>query len=91
MVYGTDLGNDGPRPGIDQLEIARMVEAGMSGRDIVAAATVGAARALGLPSVGSIAPGKDADLVLVDGDPIADPDTLTSVRAVWRRGRVKKR
>lgn len=86
IVYGTDLGNEGPRPGIDPGEVHAMARAGMSGLDIIRAATVDAADWLGLGSTGTISEGRDADLVLVDGDPRAAPEALTNVVAVWRRG-----
>jgi imidazolonepropionase-like amidohydrolase len=35
---------------------------------------------------GRIAPGYDADLLAVDGDPLADPAALQRVRAVYARG-----
>jgi imidazolonepropionase-like amidohydrolase len=35
---------------------------------------------------GRIAPGFDADILAVDGDPIADPDALHRIRAVYARG-----
>ena len=35
---------------------------------------------------GRIAPGFDADILAVDGDPIADPDALDRIRAVCARG-----
>ena len=86
VVYGTDLGNEGPEPGIDQREIASMVRAGMSGHRIIASATVESARWLGLPNTGVIVPGARADLLAVAGDPLSDPSTLTNVAAVWRGG-----
>ena len=86
VVYGTDLGNEGPRPGIDPSEIRAMATAGMSGLDIIRAATVDAAGWLRLGSTGSIAEGNDADLVLIDGDPAAAPEVLTDIVAVWRHG-----
>jgi imidazolonepropionase-like amidohydrolase len=35
---------------------------------------------------GRIAPGFDADILAVNGDPIADPATLHQIRAVYARG-----
>lgn len=87
VVYGTDLGNSGPEPGIDRREVDALAEAGMSGRQIVASATVDSARWLKLPDGGVIAPGATADLVAVAGDPLADAAALTDVVAVWRGGR----
>lgn len=86
VVYGTDLGNAGPRPGIDGLEVTRMEAAGMSVVDIVRAATVTAAEWLGLSDRGVIAAGMTADLVVIDGE-ITEARSLTRVSRVFRGGR----
>lgn len=86
VVYGTDLGNAGPQPGIDPTEIGAMTAAGMSPQEIVASATVEAARLLGLDDIGILAEGMAADLVALGGVPLADPRELTNVQMVWRRG-----
>jgi imidazolonepropionase-like amidohydrolase len=52
----------------------------------VAAATSLAAEHLGLAGTGRIAPGAVADLLLVDGDPLADLRALERVRLVTRDG-----
>ena len=87
VVYGTDLGNEGPAPGIDLREIQAMRRAGMSARDIIASATVGAARYMSLDNTGVLTPGRDADIIAVRGDPLADIGALTDVQMVWRDGR----
>ena len=87
IVYGTDLGNEGPRPGIEALEIEAMAEAGLTPHDILAAATVDAARYLGLQHMGVLQAGAAADIVGVAGDPLADTGALSAVRRVWRAGR----
>ena len=86
VVYGTDLGNEGPAPGIDHTEIERMARAGMSARAIVASATSVSAGWLGLDAKGVLARGMDADIVALEGD-IEDPASLTRVVRVWRLGR----
>lgn len=86
IVYGTDLGNEGPRPGIDRNEVQGMARAGMSVRDIIRSATVDAAAWLGLPTTGAIEVGRAADLVLIEGDPLRLSEALTEIKAVWRRG-----
>jgi imidazolonepropionase-like amidohydrolase len=90
VIYGTDLGNEGPVPGIDASEVSSMMEAGMSGLEIVRSATCDSARWLGLTDRGVIQPGARADLIGVSGDPSEDPTTLSNVRLVIRGGRIVK-
>ncbi len=85
VVYGTDLGNEGPKPGIDRREVDALFAAGMSLMDIIRSATTSSAEYLKLERTGAIASGRDADLVAVA--PLDDPRSLTSIKGVWRRGR----
>ena len=87
FVYGTDLGNEGPRPGIDPREVDGLARAGLDGSDIVASATTRTAAYLGLIDRGALAPGLRADLVGVLWVPGREPVELTQVGMVWRRGR----
>ena len=87
VVYGTDLGNEGPRPGIDPTEVAAMAEAGMSALDIIASATVVAADRLGLDDTGILAEGMRADVVGLRGDATQDVKALTEVAFVVAGGR----
>ncbi len=88
VVYGTDMGNAGPPPGIDPTEIALMVTAGMTVPQALASATSGAADYLGLAGLGRIAVGATADLVLVEGNPAEEPAALARTGMVVRAGRV---
>jgi imidazolonepropionase-like amidohydrolase len=66
------------------LEIRRMIRHGLSAREALMAATSTAAQALGLAGhVGTVEEGKLADLLIVDGDPLAEPDLLTSTDRIW--------
>jgi len=66
------------------LELRRMIAHGMSPGQALRAATAGAAYALGIADhVGTIAAGKVADLVVFDGDPLAEPTLLSRRDAVW--------
>src|SRR3954451_1416491 len=88
IVFGTDAGvyDHGRNAG----EFAELVErAGLTPAEALAAATTGAARLLGLDNeVGRIAAGFSADLIAVDGDPLADVRLLQRVGFVMVRGRV---
>lgn len=88
VIYGTDLGNEGPRPGIEEREVEAMAAAGIAPMDIVRSATVDSARWLGLETIGVLEPGMTADLVAVRGDATADAAALGNVELVVRRGRV---
>ena len=70
------MGYDSGPPGANVGELVRMVEAGLTAGEAIAAATSGSARALGLTDRGTIEPGRAADLLVVDGDPLADPAVL---------------
>jgi Tol biopolymer transport system component/imidazolonepropionase-like amidohydrolase len=83
IVAGTDTPNAINLHG----EIAAYVTAGMTPFDALKAATVNPARALALDA-GTIEPGKLADLVVVDGDPLADITATRKVRRVIANGRV---
>jgi imidazolonepropionase-like amidohydrolase len=66
------------------LEIVHMVNHGLSATEALVAATRTAARALGLGErVGTIEPGRLADLVVVDGDPLARPGLLRDRDRIW--------
>src|SRR5436190_2139729 len=86
LVFGTD-GGVLPHGGNAQ-EFAALVRAGISPLEALRAATINAARAYQLAdSIGGIAPGMIADLIAVDGDPLADATALQRVRFVMLRGR----
>ncbi|MGH2774276.1 MAG: amidohydrolase family protein [Actinomycetota bacterium] len=87
FVYGTDLGNVGPRPGIDPREVDALARAGVGATDIVASATTRAADHLGLTDRGMLEPGLYADVAAVLWAPGGEPVELTQVGMVWRRGR----
>ena len=63
-----------------------LVGAGLSPVDAVRSATVLAAQYFGLSDRGFIAPGKRADLVLIDGNPLQDISAVSKIEAVRRAG-----
>jgi len=71
-------------------ELERMVDAGLAPAEALRGATSLAADTFGLTDRGVIAPGRRADLVLVDGDPTQDISATRNIRGVWIGGcRVK--
>jgi len=89
LAFGTDAGVY-PH-GDNAKQFAKMTEWGMTPMQAIQAATVNAADLLGWSDrVGSVAPGRYADLVAVDGDPLADIRELERVRFVMKGGTVYK-
>ena len=77
--------------GMNAGEFATMVKMGLSPLVAIQAATVNAADLLGWSDrVGTLEPGKFADIVAVDGDPIADVSILEHVRFVMKGGEIIK-
>lgn len=87
IAYGTD---SGVYPhGENARQFAYMVRYGLSPMDAIRAATRNSAQLLGRErDLGSIAVGKYADLIAVDGDPLQDVERLRSVRGVLKGGRI---
>jgi imidazolonepropionase-like amidohydrolase len=67
-------------------ELELLVDAGLSPAEALRAATVQPAQAYGLVDRGVIAPGLRADLVLIDGDPLADITATQRIQRVWAGG-----
>ncbi len=87
IAFGTDSGVS--RHGLNAQEFALMVAAGMTPAAAIRAATLDAAEALGrADQLGRIAPGMAADIIAVDGDPLADVRELEDVGFVMKAGRV---
>jgi imidazolonepropionase-like amidohydrolase len=69
-------------------EVQTAIRFGVSPADALLAATVRGAEVLGVESrTGTLAPGKDADLIALDGNPLEDPTALERVVLVMRHGR----
>ncbi len=87
IALGTDQGV-APH-GDNGLEFVYMVEAGMPPMDAIKSATIEGARLLGMDDrLGTVEAGKLADLVAVEGDPLADIRQMTRVAFVMKGGRV---
>jgi imidazolonepropionase-like amidohydrolase len=89
IAFGTDSGVSAH--GDNAQEFALLVRAGMTPIQAIRAATVNAADHLQLGAeIGTLAPGKAADLIAVRGDPTTDVRELERVRFVMKGGRVYK-
>lgn len=89
MSFGTDAGVCAY--GTSAKQFAFMVKYGMSAMEAIQAATSSAADLLGHSSeLGSIKPGKYADIIAVTGDPVADVRLLENVQFVMKDGKIYK-
>ncbi|MGK4000903.1 amidohydrolase family protein [Sorangium sp. So ce1024] len=87
IAAGSDAGNPAVFHGLAlRREVALLAEAGMAPVDALAAATRTAADVLGRPDLGRIEEGALADVVVVDGDPLADVRALERVSRVYKSG-----
>ncbi|AHJ96545.1 amidohydrolase family protein [Hymenobacter swuensis] len=85
IAFGTDAAVF--RHGVNALEFRYMVEAGMPPVEALRSATVRAAELLGQTSnLGTLEPGKLADVVAVQGDPTQDINAMQQVRFVMKQG-----
>jgi imidazolonepropionase-like amidohydrolase len=80
LVVGTDS------TGLYAEEVEMLREAGLDAMASLLACTANAAKALGREDIGTIAPGKLADIVVLNADPIADPYALEEVELVVKDG-----
>src|SRR5215471_13795826 len=86
--FGSDSGVGLRIPGVaEHLELALMVEAGLTPMQAITNATSNAARLLKLDDRGVLASGKLADLVVLDSDPTVDITNSRKIYAVWHRGK----
>jgi imidazolonepropionase-like amidohydrolase len=90
IVMGTDAGNIGTLHAASvPAEMKAMAAAGMPPRAVLASATIVPARMLGVErEIGTVEPGKTADLVLLGKDPRADVGAVEHVEMVLRAGRI---
>ena len=89
IALGTDFTGLGDRNKAE--EFALLVKAGLTPMDAIIAGTRNAAELIGAPEdIGSVQAGRYADIVAVDGDPLADITTLQHVAFVMKGGDVLK-
>jgi imidazolonepropionase-like amidohydrolase len=93
LLAGTDTPTYGVLPGVGlHEELALLVDAGLSPLQALQAATVNAATFLGLGTdLGTVEPGKLADLVLLDANPLEDIRNTSSIHAVVQNGKLLTR
>lgn len=90
IAFGTDQGATSNRNKGE--EFAMMVAAGMTPMDAILAATRNGAELIGAPKdIGSVQSGRYADIIAVDGNPLADITEMQRVRFVMKGGEVLKR
>jgi imidazolonepropionase-like amidohydrolase len=89
VVLGTDAGNPLTLHGPSVYpEMEAMAAAGLSPMAVLVASTRDAARAMGRADFGTLEPGQIADLVVLDGDPLADISNVRTVTLVVRAGEI---
>jgi len=89
LVFGTDAVAGAHGRNVEELIVR--VQQGQRAMDAIVSATSRAAESMGLQAlVGTVAPGLEADLIAVDGDPSEDITALRRVVFVMKAGRVYK-
>ncbi len=87
IAFGTDSGPAGRFPGyFEHMEFELMAEAGLTAREILLSATSVAANCLNLDDVGTLEPGKWADFVVIEQNPLSDVKALHSIKNVYIAG-----
>ena len=90
IALGTDTGtNEGQWQGyFEHIELEEMVKSGLTPMQALVAATSGAARAANVSEqIGSIAAGRQADLLVLNANPLADIRNTRQIHSVWIAGR----
>jgi imidazolonepropionase-like amidohydrolase len=82
IAFGTD-GNVAWSP---HVEMADMVASGMTPAQVIVAATSTSAALLALPDVGLVDPGKSADFIVLDANPLEDITNTRRIASVYLRG-----
>ena len=80
------LGTDGNTAWAPHVEMADMVAAGMTPMQVIVAATRNGAEFLRMNDSGTIATGKSADLLVLDGNPAEDITNTRKISAVYLKG-----
>ena len=92
FVAGSDCGWGAYPFGYFVREIEALARAGLTNMEALMAGTSEASEALNISDrVGTLEARKQADVLVVNGDPLADPSALADVAAVFKRGRLVER
>jgi imidazolonepropionase-like amidohydrolase len=85
---GTDMGGGGPGYyGLSShVEMESLVKAGLTPGEAITAATRNAAQILGVDNLGTIAPGKSADFIVLDANPLDAITNTRKINKVYLRG-----
>ncbi len=88
QVLGSDTAGDGNRwiGMMTLVELENMVNAGMTPAEVIVASTRESARVLKLDQLGMIAPGKSADFLVLDANPLDDIRNVRRINKVFLRG-----
>jgi imidazolonepropionase-like amidohydrolase len=87
IAFGTDAGVGAPYGFSAHAEMTDMVAAGMTPAQVIVAATRTSAEILRLDQLGIIAPGKSADFIVLDANPLDDISNTRRIAQVYLRGR----
>ena len=91
IAFGTDAGTPGNYHGMQTREFQLMKEAGLPPVYILHSATSRNAEMIRMiDEIGTITPGKYADITAFDGDPLEDIETMNHVKFVMKDGKVYK-
>jgi imidazolonepropionase-like amidohydrolase len=88
IAFGTDSGQPARFPGFfEHWEMELMVQAGLTPMQVIESFSKNAADALGVKSLGAIEPGKVADFIVLDRNPLSDIRNTRAIHAVYLGGR----
>ena len=87
MVSGSDSGWSNYAMGLFQREVTEMTDIGLNNMGAVLSGTSEAAKSIGMDHlVGTLENGKEADVIVVEGNPLVDIGALSNISAVFKAG-----